>query len=212
MSNAVFLLTRFKDGGVRVQHPARECIRALMSGGYYGRVSLGFIDKQIERQIKDGRRPDAAARFTNALIYGCGTERRAVEILRDRDCAHVGFNIELIDLDELPDRWFRDAWSRSTNGGPVSIDLKAARRIQWRKIREAVCDERLFRSLNLVALPPLKVERLELQKGIEAARDEDELAGVWPDGVARFGRDCNGFEMSAPSAKLRERFNKGAPQ
>lgn len=178
-----FLYTRFKDNGVTVQYPAPECLRALASGGYYGRPPRGFIEEQIERQVRDGRTRQGAARFTNALVYGCGNSKLALDILRDRDCAHRGFNIEIIDTAELPDRWFRDAWTRSANGGPVSINLEHARTIQWAKIKRAVSDERLMRQLSFVRRSALRVFWVGLRSAIDRARDEDELRRVWPAGL-----------------------------
>lgn len=184
MSQA-FLLTRFNDGGVTVQHPAPECLKALASGGYYGRPPRGFIEEQIERQVRDGRDRKAAARFTNALVYGCGNSKLALEILRDRDCAHRGFNIELIDTGDLPSRWFRDAWRRSANGGPVSIDLELARPIQWAKIVGAVRDEKRWRALSFTRRARIRIFWAGLWSAVAHARDDDELYRVWPDGLAR---------------------------
>lgn len=180
-----FLYTRFADNGVTVLHPAPACLQALASGGFYGRPPRGFIEEQIERQVKDGRTRQAAARFTNALVYGCGNSRLALEIMRDRDCAHRGFNIELIDTAELPDRWFRDAWARSANGGPVSINLDIARAIQWAKIKEAVADEDRWRALSFVRRARVRIFWAGLWLAVANARDEDELYRVWPEGLAR---------------------------
>lgn len=180
-----FLLTRFADSGVTVQYPAPECLRALSSGGYYGRPPRGFIEEQIERQVRDGRIRQHAAAFTNALVYGCGSSKRALEIVRDRDCAHRGFNIELIDTAELPDRWFRDAWTRSSNGGPVTVNLEHARTIQWAKIKQAVADERLMRQVSFVRRTALRIFWGTLRSAVDHARDEAELRRVWPEGLPR---------------------------
>lgn len=181
-----FLLTRFADNGVTVQHPAAECLRALASGGYYGRPPRGFLETQIERQVEDGRTRQGAARFTNALAWGCGNSKLALDILRDRDCAHRGYNIELIDTSDLPDRWFRDAWTRSPNGGPVSIDMVRARTIQWARIKEAVRDEGRWRALSFVRRAHVRIFWGSLYSAVTHARDEEELRRVWPEGLARF--------------------------
>lgn len=178
-----FLYTRFKDNGVTVLHPAPECLRALSQGGYWGKMRRGFLDEQIERQVRDGRDRKAAARFSNALAWGCGNSKLALEILRDRDCAHRGFNIELIDTGELPDRWFRDAWIRSPNGGPVSINLEHARTIQLATIRQAVADARTLRARGLLRCPRIRVPWTTIESAVNHARDEDELRRVWPEGI-----------------------------
>ena len=131
-----------KDGGVWICRPMPDAIRWLGCGGYWGSAPRGFLDTQIERQIADGIAPDVARRYAMAMQFGGCTTAQALEIIRDRDCAPHGTAIELWDVGDLPaDRWFRDAWRRSPNGGPISIDLGRAKPVQWTRARDAVTQE-----------------------------------------------------------------------
>jgi hypothetical protein len=167
------------DGGVSVTYPTPEIFRVMQNGGFWDDRPRGFIDTQIERQIASGIDPDHARRFARAVAFGGVTEAEAWEIIRDRDCARHGTMHELIDPSELPDRWFRDAWSRSANGGPVGVSLSKARPIQWRKIITAVQEENKKRELDLFGPAPLKINKAEYQTAINHARDAEELRKIW---------------------------------
>src|SRR4030095_606004 len=159
------------DGGVNICHPAEECVLAMSRGGYWSEHPRGFLDIQIERQIEAGHHPDAARRFARALHYGGCTTAEALEIIRDRDCSHLGTGHEL--WDNLPqDRWFRNAWRHSHNGGPISISMKAARRIHYRKLTETA--ERVKASLNLGAW----------KDRIRKAETPEKLRLIWPKGLS----------------------------
>lgn len=170
------------DGGVSVCCPAPECIAWMGYGGYWGNPRRGFLDAQIERQVADGIDQDAAWRFVRAMQFGGCTTAEALEIIRDRDCAHRGTAIELWDFDYIPsDRWFRNAWTRSHNGGPISVNLKAAKQIQFQKIRHAVDAENKRRSQCLERFDRnIEPDFHKLKSMILAARDEIELRHVWP--------------------------------
>lgn len=155
----------------------------MQNGGFWDDRPRGFIDTQIERQIADGIDPDHARRFAHAVAFGGCTEAEVWEIVRDRDCARHGTLHELIDVADLPDRWFRDAWRRSSNGGPPSIDLEKAKPIQWQRLLDAVSRENKRRELDLFGPPPIKFPRLTFQNAIRNARDEDELRRTWLDGL-----------------------------
>lgn len=171
------------DGGVSVTYPTPEIFRVMQNGGFWDDRPRGFIDTQIERQIADGIDPDHARRFAHAVAFGGCTEAEVWEIVRDRDCARHGTLHELIDVADLPDRWFRDAWRRSSNGGPPSIDLEKAKPIQWQRLLDAVSRENKRRELDLFGPPPIKFPRLTFQNAIRNARDEDELRRTWLDGL-----------------------------
>jgi hypothetical protein len=171
------------DGGVAVCTPAPECLRLMGSGGMWADRPRGFVDIQIERQIAAGHHPDAASRFARALAFGGVTEREAYEIIRDRDCGHLGTAHDLIDADELPDRWFRNAWARSHNGGPVSISLEKARPIQWARIRAAVKAEEAAREESFDPRPELRVDWGAIRSSIKRAGDVDDLRRIWPGGM-----------------------------
>jgi hypothetical protein len=173
------------DGGVSVCTPSANCIRWMATGGRWADKPRGFVDVQIERQIAAGHRPDAAARFARALAFGGLTEREALEVIRDRDCGHLGVAHELIDPDELPDRWFRDAWRRSHNGGPVSVDITKARPIQWGRIRSVVKAENKRRADAFEETPEITLDWGALRSAIKRAGDADDLRRIWPEALGR---------------------------
>lgn len=170
------------DGGVSICVPALNCIRWMGCGGYWGNPRRGFLDTQVERQVGDGIDPDAAWRFVRAMQFGGSTTAEALEIIRDRDCAHRGTAIELWDADDVPvDRWFRNAWVRSHNGGPISIDLKSAKKIQFARMRHAIDAENKRRSEDLERFDrALDPDFHKLRNQIMSARDEMEVRSVWP--------------------------------
>lgn len=171
------------DGGVTLTCPTQEVFRALQVG-IWARKPNGFVQDQIEKQIADGRDPDASRRFALALVKGGVTEREVWTLIRDRDCLHKGKLHELHDLDDLPgDRWFRDAWRRSHNGGPIGIDLEAARQIQWQRLFDTAdwINKRRMRALR--PLSPIAIDHLRAP--IERAASTDELKRIWPDELHR---------------------------
>ena len=176
--------TRFSDGGVSVCTPSEEAVRFMGCGGFWGEKPRGWYEQQIERAVADGRKPDAARRFVRAMVLGGCTTAEAYEIIRDRDCGHLGFNIELHDDSELPaNRWFRNAWSRSANGGPIVISLEKARPIQWQKVCEAVAAENKRREDSYELAMPLDMDWGRVRTEIARARDIETLRAIWPAGV-----------------------------
>lgn len=171
------------DRGVSICYPTPTVIRDLCAGGHWGRwLPRGFLSTQIERNIAEGRDPDASRRFVMGLAFGGLSEAEAYRVIRDRDCGHVGTAHELLDRDDLPtDRWFRDAWRRSHNGGPIRIDLETARQVQWRHIEDAVSrhQTRLARDFR-TAGQRVEIDRPALIAALERARDEDDVRRVWP--------------------------------
>lgn len=158
-----------------------EIFCVMQTGGYWSDSPRGFIETQIERQIQSGIDIDHARRFAHAVAFGGCTEPEVWGIIRDRDCARHGTLHELISSDDLPDRWFRDAWRRSSNGGPPSVDLEKAKPIQWQKIVAAVSQENRRREFDLFGLPPINLPNLTMQSAIRNARDDQELRRVWPE-------------------------------
>ena len=167
------------DGGVSVCNPAPDIFNVMQCGGYWNDRPHGFLEVQIERQISDGIAPDHARRFAHAVAFGGCSEAEVWDIIKDRDCARHGTLHELISVDELPGRWFRDAWSRSANGGPVSISLEKAKPIQWRRLVAAVSQENKRREFDLFGGPPIKLPKLTIQSAIRNARDAEELERIW---------------------------------
>jgi hypothetical protein len=171
------------DGGVSVCTPSPRCLKVMATGGLWSDRPRGYVDLQIERQIAAGHHPDAAARFARALAFGGLTEREALEVIKDRDCGHRGTAHDLIDPAELPDRWFRNAWVRSHNGGPVSVCAEKAKPIQWGRIRAAVKAENKHREDSFDPMPELRVDWGAIRSSIKRAADADDLRRIWPRGM-----------------------------
>lgn len=168
------LYTRY-DGGVNICHPAAECMRWMTGGGgYWDHMPRGYMEIQIERQIEAGHHARAARRFAEAMVVGGCTDAEALDIIRDRDCGHRGTAFELLDISKVPtDRWFRDAWRRSHNGGPIYVDMPKARALQEKKIRTL-----------------LRGRDIEFRRGLWRARlhravTPNELKSVWPQRMSR---------------------------
>jgi len=123
--------TRF-DGGVSVCAPSLTALAYMTGGGgRWDGFPRGFMERQIVAQAKDGVGEWAAARFVRAMQFGGCTTAEAYAIMRDRFCAHLGTGCELWDTSDVPsDRFYRNAWRRSSNGGPIYIDAAEARRIE----------------------------------------------------------------------------------
>lgn len=154
-------------------------ISAMSCGGFWDSLPPGVMDRQIASMVRRGVNEDAAYRHAKAMMFGGCTTAEALEIIRDRDCAHLGTAIELWDVSEVPtDRWFRDAWSRSPNGGPISISLVKAKPIQMQRIGDFVIEENKRRERELLA--PFDYDRDLLRDKIVRARDEIELRRIWP--------------------------------
>lgn len=161
------------DGKVSICQPAPQAIRAFCSGGGFPNIRLDAINAHIDAEIEAGRSPRLAMRYVHGLAFGGHTAAEAYAIIRDRDCAPYGTAHELIDLRDLPsDRWFRSAWRRSHNGGPIGIDMAAARKIQLRRIKSAA--EKQKADLEL----PRWRER------IRRASSPEQLRQIWPRGLA----------------------------
>ena len=164
------------DGGVSICHPSEWAISMMGSGGLWDERPRGYVDVQIERQIARGIRADVARRYARAMQFGGCTTAEALEIIRDRDCS--GFAMELWETGDVPkDRWFRDAWKRSHNGGPISVDLELARPIQMRRIAGAIRTDNDKRGAELLA--PIERDTDALRRRVLLARDEKELRSVW---------------------------------
>lgn len=170
------LYTR-QDGGVSVCEPSIECLTGLQRGGYWGVVGRGFLDAQIARQEADGIATDVAHRFAHGLAFGGLTSAEAWAVIRDRDCRH-GVAHEMVTIDALPDRWFRNAWRRSHNGGPVRIDLEAARDIQWGYVRAGIDRATAAAKADWRRLRESQPDLAKLAGEIERADDIDDLRRV----------------------------------
>ena len=147
--------------------------------GYFGRLDW---DAQIASMVGRGIRESVAVRHVRAMINGGLTTAEAYEMIRDRDTAPDWTGKELWDRAELPtDRWYRDAWRRSHNGGPIDIDLGRAKSIQFREIKNAVDSETKRRQSDLELFDiPVACDLAFFRERIRKASDEHELRGIWP--------------------------------
>ena len=166
------------SGGVEICTPAAECLAWLQSGGHWGITPRGFLATQIERGIDEGRNPDAQRRFVYGLAFGGLSEAEAFAAVRDRDCLHKGTAHELITDDDLPGRAFRNAWVRSHNGGPISIDLGKARLIHWQRLRAHVETENAARRESLTPRRLLKPNWGVIRDAIHQAQDIEDLQRI----------------------------------
>lgn len=182
-------------GSVSIVCPSTSVLHWMGNGGRWGRCGRGWIDGQIERSIAAGHPPDSARRFVRAMAFGGCTTAEALAIIRDRDCGHRGTGIEIWNVSDVPaDRWFRDAWRRLPAGGPISIDMVAARQIQAQRMAMAVEDwnryarreddqASLLRPTNGPAT--IELERPRLRHMLLAARTPEQIKAVWPEELPR---------------------------
>jgi hypothetical protein len=170
------------DGGVSVCAPSLTALRFMTGGGgRWDGFPRGFLDRQITKQAEEcGERN--AHRFVMAMQFGGCTDAEAYELMRDRFCAHMGSGIELWDVADVPpDRWFRDAWVRSHNGGPIDVSLAKARGIQFRKIKKAVAVERDRRAADIELFDkPIEPDWNVLRDAVRRADAVAKLRHVWP--------------------------------
>lgn len=171
MPRRVIVYTR-PGGSVAVCSPSLTAMCYMTSGGgRWDGSESGFIDRQIDEQAKYGVGEGAAHRFVMAMQFGGCTDAEAYEAARDRFCAHLGTGCELWHPEDVPDKWFRNAWRRSANGGPISISMKTARRIQYQRMTEAAAKSRAVRQLG------------RWRDHIRKAETPEDLRRLWPEGL-----------------------------
>lgn len=130
------------DGGVSIICPSPRCVQVLRDGG-----GLCALDRarEIEKLVRDPMwrpdrpdREDLAAEWIDGLIQGGYAEREAVTLIAEFSKPAFATALELVDVDEIPtDRRHRDAWRRSSNGGPIWIDDDRAREIDEARMWES---------------------------------------------------------------------------
>jgi len=157
------------DGGVSVCAPSQTALRYMThGGGRWDGFDPGFLDRQIEAQSQNGVGETAARQFVHAMQFGGCTEAEGYAIMRDRFCAHLGTGCELWTRDDIPDRWFRNAWRRSHNGGPIVIHMLAAKHLQLSRLRNYA------KQKDLDLRWPLWRER------VRKAETPEALKAIWP--------------------------------
>lgn len=97
----------------------------------------------------------------------------------------MGTAFEVWNACDVPaNRWFRDAWVRSHNGGPINIDIRKARRIQFAKIKAAAAGEEKRRQADLDLFDrPVDLPWGTLRDRIHAAEEISDLRRIWPEGL-----------------------------
>lgn len=169
------------NGEVWICIPSDNAVRWMANGGRWAEYSRGFLDIQIERDIAEGVLQSTAVRYARAMHFGGCTTAEALEILRDRDC-RTGTAHELYDMADLPDRWFRDAWRRGHNGGPICIDRAMSRVVQFRRIKLAAEKEAARRANDMDLVDrPLDLPWGAIRDRINASADENDLRRIWPE-------------------------------
>lgn len=159
------------DGGVDLCWPMPQAVEWLRHGSFWAAMPRGFVEEQIRRFVEAGHPEWAVARYARAMTFGGCTTAEALGMIRDKDCAHRGTAHELCGADELPDKWFLGAWTRSHNGGPIAIDLRKAKRIQYRRLTAAAAKSRATLQLG------------RWRDRIRKAETPEELRRLWPDGL-----------------------------
>jgi hypothetical protein len=186
------------DRTVKVVAPAARWMTGLRNGGglmgcWIDRVCIEdttrrFLDTQIER--KAGRMGvDAARRFVMSSAFGGCTTAEAYDVIADADARPYGTAAELIDAADLPSRWFRAAWRRSREGGPIWIDFEAAKQLQAEYIANAVtlwnkdaeCEDLAQSLLRPTNGPPIiELDRAAMRRRFAEVRSMAQLQCVWP--------------------------------
>lgn len=168
------------DGGVNICVPSDTAMRFLSSGGRWGAPERGFLERQIAEQAKYGVGEYAAARFVTGMQFGGLSTSEAFAVMRDRFCAPYGTAFDIVAFGDLPDRWFRDAWRRGHNGGPIEVDMPAARSIHFGRITRSIDQEQTRRRHELSMWQnPVEVNLGALADKIEKAECTAALKAIW---------------------------------
>ena len=171
------------DGGVSCTIPSLEIMSWLTSGGSPEGYFCGIDwDAQINDMTSHGIYADVAESYVRGVRCGGFTDAEAYGLIRDRDTKPEWSGKELWDRSEMPvDRWFRDAWRRSHNGGPIYIDLQCAKSVQFSRIRAAIAKEERRRKDNIDLFDvPVECDLRRIRERIRRAREEAALRGIWP--------------------------------
>lgn len=191
------------DGGVGVIRPAAWAYMRT-HGGIFVRDERGIqrpwnsifsAQHEVDKMIANGRRASFARRWIMTAIVGGMTDAEFYAAIIEKDMPKGWTAPELVEPDEISilGRWFRDAWRRSHNGGPISVNLETAKRIHARRIDQAHSTATeahkrqrglslLERNLGSAALPRLPDIRPAI-KAIASARQVEELYSIWPRGL-----------------------------
>ena len=177
------------DGGVSLTVPSLEIMSWLTLGG----APKGYFDcpidwdAQINEMTSRGVYADVAQSYVRGVLCGGFTDAEAYGLIRDRDTKPEWTGKELWGRSKIPvDRWFRNAWMRSQNGGPIYIHMPRARYVQFGRIRAAIAQENKRRENDIDLFDvPVECDLSELKRRIHQASDEIELRRIWPSNLQR---------------------------
>lgn len=179
------IVSTLDNGAVEVLYPSPTVLRAATSGG--GLIQNGNVDAEIEKWKAAGLDTNIASRFIKALAFGGCTTAEILGLITDKDVK--GVSPELVG--EVPfDRYFRNAWRRRKNGGPIWIDLEEARRMQARYILDAKAiitkryeaDAMLGHNYAAMRYGMAKdFDPISFGRKINSVRSWQELKLVWPE-------------------------------
>lgn len=172
------LHTRPDDGGVTLTSVSPWALTMLSEGGFYNDFPRGFADTQIERFVKAGVPQFAADNFVDAMARGGKSYAEAMAIIRDKDC-YKGTAHEIVNLYDLPDFWFRGAWMRSHNGGPISIDLSKAKSIHFKRLMWVLDAQEKQAAEDISAAPMVPVNREQYRSKILRCTSCDDIKKIW---------------------------------
>jgi hypothetical protein len=181
------------DGCVSIVIPSQRCYLACTGGGLSAaephRGTRAWMDRQVSNFAKGGTREDVARKWVEVMAFGGLTTAECFGLLRDKDVPGDGLSPELWDTDDISaDRWFRDAWRRSPNGGPIWIDLDAARACQLGHIIAAVQHHNQAEMTSPArgklwghnGPELIEIEPQRWQRAVQAAQSLEEIRAVWP--------------------------------
>lgn len=135
---------------------------------------------ELHKAARDGRDVAAWSSFLTAYERGGCTLDKALRLVLDKDVPTVErASAEIWSRGDLPaDRWFRDAWRRSANGGPIWTDVERARPVQLRHIGRALsrANVQWFTRRD----EPVAIDWRSARAAVARAGDEAELRTVWP--------------------------------
>ena len=174
------ILSTRPDRGVSITTPTPEIMAALSVGGYVERAAR---DWEIHKFVSHGLQESIAVRWIDALVEGGCSTQESYALIIDKDTKAEWSAKELVDMEDfLADRWFRNAWVRSQNGGPIYIDLERARVQQAQRLEELELKVRKPKFIRRRRTDYLTdwFENPHLPGWIEQAPTVQALRAIWP--------------------------------
>jgi hypothetical protein len=202
-ADACIVSTR-PDGGVDITVPSRRCLHMLAFGGWLADVAersgwTGSLDDlgrylwltQPARWMENGVDAYTAHRFVARLTVGGADPAESWGLLIDKDIPTENTGVEIWPRAALDfDPWFRDALRRAPEGGPIHIDMAAARLVHLRKAIVAAREHNATQELQPELWGHngpqfLEIDYRGLRQACDGASDLATLRAVWPSGLPR---------------------------